>query len=357
MKIGIVGLPQSGKRTLFHVLTGNGVRHPGVDASKPLPGTAEIRDARFDALVRLYRPRSQAPARINLELFPDLDKRLIQDGNLFQDIGKVDALCHVVRGFEDGAVYHVRGAVDPLRDLDDIAAEFLLHDLVFLEQRLERVARDERRTRQAHNAKERPLLERCRAHLESERPLRTCSLDAEERRTIANYPLITLKEIVVALNASEAALAGDAIPAAFEERRRSLGMHVMKISAKFEAEVEALDSVEERAAFLESAGIAEAALPRLTRLCMSALGLVSFFTVGEDEVRQWLVRQGSTAPQAASVIHSDIERGFIRAEVMRYAELMACGSEQALRRAGKYYLMGRDYVVQDGDIINFLFNV
>jgi hypothetical protein len=357
MKIGIIGLPQSGKKTLFHVLTGNGVRGPGADATKPHPGVADIRDRRFDALVALYRPRSEAPAKINLELFPDLDKRVLADGKVFLDLSLVDALCYVVRGFEDSAVYHVDGSVDPVRDLDALGAEFLLHDLVFVEKRFERLERDARHTRQADMAKDRALLERIKEHLEAERPLRTMPFSPEELRAVATYPFVTRKELVVALNASEDASQAQTAFAQLEERARRARMHLMRLSARFEAEVAGLESADERSAFLASAGIAEPALERLTRLCMSALGLISFFTVGSDEVKQWLVRKGCTAPQAAGAIHSDLERGFIRAEVMKFSDLMELGGEAAVKRAGRYALCGREYVVEDGDIVNFLFNV
>jgi len=357
MKIGILGFSQSGKKTLFHVLTGNGVRHPGVDATKPIPGTANIRDHRFGALVELYRPKSEAPAKIHVELFPDIDKRLLQEGKIFRDIAGMDALCHVVRGFEDPSVYHVSGSVEPLRDLDEINAELLFHDLGFVEKRLERLAHDELSGKQARIDRDRAILERLRSHLEAEQPLRTFPLSPEDRRAVATYPLITLKEMVVALNTSEDRGLDHAVDSALQDRARTQRLSLMVLSAKFEAEVAELESAEERQAFLDSAGVREPALARLTRQCMSALGLISFFTVGPDEVRQWLVRAGSTAPQAGRAIHSDIERGFIRAEVMKYDDLMAHGSEQAVKKAGKYQTMGRDYIVEDGDIINFLFNV
>jgi hypothetical protein len=263
----------------------------------------------------------------------------------------------VVRGFEDPSVYHVNGSVEPLRDLDEIGAELLLHDLAFVEKRLERLAHEELQGKQARIDKDRAILQRLRSHLEAEQPLRTCPLSPEERRAVSTYPLITIKEMVVALNTSEDRMQAGGADAALQEKARTQRLSVMQLSAKFESEVAELDSAEEREAFLSMAGVREPALARLTRQCMSALGLISFFTVGPDEVRQWLVRAGSTAPQAGRAIHSDIERGFIRAEVMKFEDLMAHGSEPAVKKAGKYQTLGRDYVVEDGDIISFLFNV
>lgn len=357
MRIGIIGLPQSGKRTLFHLLTGNGVRPAGLDPQKALPGVADIRDARFENLVRLYEPQSRAPAKIDLDLFPDLDARILADTKLLQDVARADALCLVVRAFENAAVYHVHGTIDPVRDIDEIGAELLLNDLAFVEKRLERLERETRHSHQAGAEKEKALLERIKAHLEETLPLRTLSLTIEDFRRLAVYPLTTLKQLVVALNTSDAAAAGADLGPRMAERTRSHGLHLMHLAAGAEAEIQGLDTDAERAEFMAAAGIREPALNLLSRLCMSALGLISFFTVGKDEVRQWLVRRGSTAPEAAGVIHSDIERGFIRAEVMSYEDLAALGSEQAVKRAGKHHTMGRDYVVQDGDVINFLFNV
>ncbi|HAK95309.1 MAG TPA: redox-regulated ATPase YchF [Planctomycetes bacterium] len=357
MRIGIIGLPQSGKRTLFHLLTGNGVRPAGLDPQKALPGVADIRDARFERLVRLYAPQSRAPAKIDLDLFPDLDARILADTKLLQDIARADALCLVVRAFENAAVYHVHGTVDPVRDIDEVGAELLLNDLAFVEKRLDRVERETRHTHQAGADREKALLARMKAHLEAGLPLRTLSLSVEEFRRLAVYPIATLKQLVVALNTAGATAGESDADPRLAARAGTHGLHLMHLAAGAEAEIQELDTDAERAEFMAAAGIREPALNLLSRLCMAALGLISFFTVGKDEVKQWLVRRGSTAPEAAGVIHSDIERGFIRAEVMHYDDLTALGSEQAVKRAGKHATMGRDYVVQDGDVINFLFNV
>jgi ribosome-binding ATPase len=357
MRIGIIGLPQSGKRTLYRLLTGSEVRPAAQDAQKALPGVADIRDARFEALVRLYGPQSRAPAKIDFDLFPDLDARVLAETKLLLDIARADALCHVVRAFENASVYHVSGSVDPLRDMDEVGAELLLHDLGFVEKRLERLEHEARHNKQPGTEKDNALLERIKTHLEANLPARSLEFSPEEQKRMTVYPLVTVKQFLVALNIADSALGEDAVDPRIAARAKSCGVHLMRIAARTEAEIQGLDSDEERAEFMAAAGIREPALNVLSRLCMSALGLMSFFTVGKDEVKQWLVRRGSTAPQAAGVIHSDIERGFIRAEVMKYDDLMELGSEQALKRAGKHYTMGRDYVVQDGDIINFLFNV
>ena len=356
MRIGIIGLPHTGKRTLFGLLIGADalVRK---DACGAIPGTADIRDPRFDALVAHYEPRSRAPARLELELLPDLDARRIQEGKIFRDFARLDALCHVVRAFSDATVYHAVGSVDPHRDIDAVNAELILHDLVFIEKRLERLDHDIKKGPRPEARKERAVLERLQAHLEEDLPLRTLPLGEEERRTISGYPFITMKEMVVAVNAADEALADAAAVASLRQRCTAHKAVVMQISAKLEAEIAHLECPRERHDFLTALGLDEPALHRLSRQCMHALGLISFFTVGKDEVRQWLVPRGATAPQAAGVVHSDIERGFIRAEVMTYDDFMACGGEQGAKRAGKFRVMGRDYICQDGDIINFLFSV
>ncbi len=356
MKAGIIGLPQTGKKTLFTILTG---AHPAAqaDQKKVLIGTASLRDPRFEKLVAMYRPRKEVQARIDLALLPKLERETIARGDVFRDILDLDAICHVVRAFEDDAVYHAEGSVDALRDIEMINGELILHDLVFVETRLERLAAAIKKVKDEHQLKEKELLERMKTHLEAERPLRLMAIAPEEEQLIRSYPFITRKEMVLVLNVGDDALESTGLIerlAALCERDR---IEVMQVSARMEAEVAALESEEERREFLEGLGIKHSALEQLSALCIKALGLISFFTVGEDEVRQWLLRAGSSAPEAAGVIHSDLQRGFIRAETMKYAELMEHGTEAALKAAGKMYLKGKDYIVEDGDILNIRFKV
>jgi len=356
MKAGIIGLPQTGKKTLFSILTG---AQPGAqtDQKKAVIGTADLRDPRFDTLVEMYRPRKEVHARIDLALLPKLERETIAKGDVFKDIVDLDAICHVVRAFEDDAVYHAEGSVDALRDIEMINSELILHDLVFVETRLERLEAAIKKVKDEAQLRERDLLGRMKEHLEAERPLRLMQISAEDDLTIRSYPFITRKEMVLALNVGDDALESTALMerlAPLCERDR---MEVMQVSARLEAEVAALESEEERREFLTGLGIEHSALEQLSSLCIRALGLISFFTVGEDEVRQWLLRAGSHAPEAAGVIHSDLQRGFIRAETMKYAELMEHGDEHALKAAGKMYLKGKDYIVEDGDILNIRFKV
>lgn len=356
MKIGIIGLPQTGKKTLFQTLTGSELREQSGPA-KPLPGSAEIIDARFDRLVKLYAPKSQVRAKIELMLLPKLEKENIAKGAIFKDIADVDAICHVIRAFEDEAVYHADGSVDPLRDMDMVNSELLMHDQIFVEKRIERIELAMKKKKDEQQEKELVLLQQMLEHLEQEKPLRLLEISPDDEVFIRSYPFITRKELILAFNVSEDDLGNGEILAQIKETCEAEKMEAMLVSAQVESEIALLDSEEEKQDFLKDLEIEEAALGMLTRLCLKALGLISFFTVGEDEVRQWLVRRNSPAPVAAGVIHSDLQRGFIRAEVMKYDELMELGSEAALKKAGKMKLEGKEYIVSDGDILNIRFKV
>lgn len=356
MKVGITGLSQSGKKTLFTVLTGTKIMD-GTIITKGLPGTADILDPRFDKLCALYEPKKEHPARIDFVLLPKLEKEALSKGSIFQDIADMDAICLVVRAFQDESVFHEDGSVNPLRDLEKISAEFILHDQLFVEKRLERLELALRKIKDENQKKELALMQRMQAHLEEEKPLRFFDMAEEEEAFLRSYPLITRKEMLLVLNIGEDDLGDMEIPADIMEKCRELGISPIKICAGMEAEIALLEDPEEKTAFLEDLGIPEPGLGLLTRTALKALGRISFFTVGKDEVRQWLLREGSLAPKAAGVIHSDLERGFIRAEVMKYDELMALGNENEVKKAGKFAVNGKDYLVQDGDILNIRFKV
>jgi len=356
MKVGVIGLPQTGKKTLFQILTGTEVREKS-GAPKPVPGTADILDDRFDRLISMYSPKSEVRARVDLVLLPKIEQETIARGDIFRDIVDVDAICHVIRAFEDEAVYHAEGSVDPLRDAEMVNSELLLHDQIFVEKRIARIREMVKKIKDENQVKELILLERMLVHLEQEKPLRLMEISSDEDSLIRSYPFITRKEMILVINVSEDALQNSALLESFSELCLFQKMEVMQVSAKVESEVALLDLEEEKKEFLEELGIKETALGLLTRLCIKALGLVSFFTVGEDEVRQWLVRKHSSAPKAAGVIHSDLERGFIRAEVIKYDELMELGSEAEIKKAGKLSVQGKDYIVEDGDILNIRFKV
>jgi hypothetical protein len=355
MKLGLVGFPQVGKRTLFRLLTG---KEPNSEGKKGGGlGLAKVRDPRFDRLVEIYVPRQETPAHVEFVLLPDLDQQASRNDQILRDLEHVDVICHLVRAFQDDSVFHIHGTVDPRRDTFLFNEELQLDDLLFIEKRLERLEKEQNKKRDVQKAAmETDLLTRMRVHLEAARFLRDFPLTETEERLIASYPLLTRKAVIIILNVGEEGLAEQDRIGKLQEDFREQDFQWIAVSAKIEQELCQLDAAE-RQTFLEELQLDQPALDRLTMLCYKTLGLISFFTVGPDEVRAWTNREGSLAPQAAGVIHSDFERGFIRAEVMKYQDLVKLGSEQKVREVGKYMQKGRDYVVEDGDIINFLFNV
>ncbi len=348
MKIGIIGLPQTGKKALFELLTGHKPSENEVASGKPIHGVAEIRDSRFDALVAMYKPKKEVRARIEIELLPKIEKDAISKGEIFEDIAEVDALCHVVRAFHDDSIYHASGSVDPKRDIDAINSELILHDLIFIEKRFERLDKKVKQTKEEASIKEKGLLAKLKAHLDKELPLRKLELNTDEKKLLASYPFLTRKEMIIVLNVSENQL---------KSKPLVEGENIMQVSAKVEAEIAALESEEEKKAFLADLGITEPAINILTRLYLKTLNLISFFTMASDEVRQWNVRANSTAVEAAGAIHSDMQKGFIRAEVIKFNDIKELGSEDAVKAQGKFYLKGKDYIVEDGDILSIRFNV
>ena len=356
MQIGLIGLPQAGKKTLLRLLTGVHAE-TAAPTNGTVPGVCAVRDPRLDRLAAMYRPANVTPATIQYLLLPDLTKDSAKNQELFTSLLLVDGLAHVVRAFPDETVFHLEGSVDPVRDIGMGQTELLLNDLLFIEKRLERIAKEQARRGGVDRAKEQALLVKLQAHLNEDLPLRTLALEPEEEKLLSGAPLLTRKPLLLILNVGEAGIRDPRLLEAVKERWASQHVHVIQVSAKIEEELSQLDDPAEHAAFLQELGITESAIDRLTRVSYDALGRISYFTVGTDEVRAWTVRRGARAPEAGGVIHSDIERGFIRAELIRYEDLVTLGSEQAVADAGKASLKGKEYVVQDGDIMNFRFNV
>ena len=357
MKIGLIGLPQVGKKTLFELLTSHKPSEKEMVSGKPIKGVAEIKDPRFEKLVLISKPKKEVRARIDIETLPKLEKDTIAKGEIFTDINELDAICHVVRVFSDDSVYHVDGSVDPKRDIDFVNSELILHDLIFIEKRMERLDQKIKQTKEEASIKEREVLLKLKAQLDKTLPLRLLDISADEKKFISSYPFVTLKDMIVVLNVSEDGLKDTSLIKQLGGELAPLKIDVMQVSAKVEAEIAGLGTEEEKKEFLSALGIEEPAINLMTRVCLKALSLISFFTVGADEVRQWLVKRDSSAPIAAGVIHSDLQKGFIRAEVMKYSDLISLGSEEKVKEAGKFYLKGKDYIVEDGDIMNIRFNV
>ncbi len=355
MKLGLIGFPQVGKRTLFRLLTGQEVLLE--NGKGDAQGLARVRDERFERLVEIYQPRLETPAQIEFSLLPDLEKLPERNTRLWRALEKVDVICHLVRAFPDDTIFHVAGSVDPRRDIAALNEELQLNDLLFIEKRIERLEKERGRNGDARRAaEEKELLRRMKEHLEGGRFLRAFPFTDEEQKLVSGYPFLTRKPMIVVLNIGEDQIHDPALVDELAAAFPGPAFEWIAVSAKIEDELSRLEE-EDRQAFLEELNITQPALDKLTLVCYSALGLISFFTVGSDEVRAWTPRKESLAPQAGRVIHSDIERGFIRAEVIKYEDLIRLGDEQKVREAGKMLPRGRDYIVEDGDIINFLFHV
>jgi GTP-binding protein YchF len=355
VEIGIIGLAQTGKKTLFRLLTGAGLDR-SFDPHKSIQGVSTVEDPRFDRLLSIFSPRKHTRARIQFTLLPKIEGRNISDSETFDEMVEVDTLCHVVRIFEDDSIFHPSGSVDPARDIDFVNSELVLHDLLFIEKRLERIDNRLKKIKDETTLKEKALLLKLKPALEEERPLRFFELSREEEKLIGSYPFLTRKTIVVVLNVSDEQLGGTSRLAQFQGRYRDLGIIFVEVPAAAELEILALESESDRADFRRELGIEARAVDTFTRTCIEALGLISFFTVTGGELRQWFVRRGATAVDAAGVIHTDLERGFIRAEVMHYRDLDELGGEEAVRGRGKFYVKGRDYVVEDGDLLTVRFS-
>jgi len=357
MNVGIIGLPQSGKKTLFRLLVGDDALPAHHDARALVRGVADVQDPRFDKLVEMYKPAKLTRARLDVVLLPKMEEHAVSEGGLFRDMGDIDAFCHVVRTFDDDSVYHVWGGPDPAREIEFVHAELILHDLLFVEKRIERIEKSLMKLKDERQEKERAVLLRFKDQLEHEKPLRLLDITPEEAPLIASYPLLTLRQLIVALNLGDDQIGNDGLIADLRGRFEELAVSFVQMPMLAETEIIKLETPEEREEFMRELGITDTALHMLTAQCIDALRLVSFFTIAPKEARQWFVRRDSLAPKVAGTIHSDMERGFIRAEVMKFDDLVEVGSEEALKSTGKYYVKGKDYVVVDGDILFIRFNV
>ena len=356
LRVGLIGLPATGKTTLFNLLTRADPGAAGrLGRNEARIGTAAVPDERLAQLTRLFEPQREVAAAVTFaDVAGAATPRSLVDVGAYRE---ADALLHVVRAFRAPEVPHAAGAVDPARDAQAVEDELILADLDVAERRLERLARDRKKGAGADAGREAAVLERCRAALEDGVPIRALALDRDAQRILRGFQLLSAKPLLLAINLDEADV-GEA-----ERAMQRAGLdgllsqaHVqaVPICARIELEIAQLGAEDARL-FLADLGLQQPGLQRIVRAAYALLGYISFFTVGKDECRAWSVAAGSTAPVAAGAVHTDMQRGFIRAEVVACADLLRRGSLPACRTRGELRLEGKEYIVQDGDVINFRF--
>ncbi len=360
MQIGLVGLQYSGKTTLFNTLAKTEPDPAKAAKEEATLEVVKVPDERLDELTNLFNPKKKV--NIFIEVFDTPGLRMSEDGKVkitsafLNNVKNNDALFYVIRAFNNEAVMHPLENIDPLRDIQFLETEFLLNDLAFLENRIEKLEKDIKKSGNDKLKAELPIIKKCYAHIENEKPLRTLELDANEIKALSGYQLLTLKPLAIAINFDESSMDKvDETISKIEKEIGSASVSVIPFFAKIENEL-ALMEEEDQAVFMEDYGIKESALSKILRTSFYLLGLQSFFTVGEDECRAWAIRKGYNAQEAAGVIHTDFYNRFIRAEVIYYKDLLEHKTIAKCKEAGIWHLEGKDYIVKDGDILDIRHN-
>lgn len=351
MQTGIIGLPQVGKTTLFRILTKAHIDAKGAQATHV--GIAKVPEPRLLDLAKLYDPKKITYATVQYVDLPGVQRERMRES--LATLREVDAIAHVIRVFDDPSVPHAEGSIDPLRDATNLDLELILSDHDQISKRLERVEKDLKKKKDPLLELEKGVLEKCKAHLEAEKPLRELELTPEERKPIGGFLFLSQRPMLYVLNLGDDE-AGDLGKAVEKHKLSALqgrpNTAVVAVCGRLEAELAEMDD-KEAGELLASYGLQEPGLNRLIRATYDLMGLIPFFTAGEPEVRAWTIRKGSTAVKAAGEIHSDIEKGFIRAEVVRWEDLVAAGSIAAAKEKAQVRLEGKEYIVQEGDVILF----
>lgn len=355
MQLGILGLPKVGKTTLFNTLTASRQETGKFAASRGTNiGVASVPDPRLAQMRDLFNPKKYVPATVQYLDIPGIRKGEGRQSLDLAELKNVDALVHVVRAFDDPELLHAEGSVDPARDVETLDLELILADHDLVERRIERLESAKKRGLEEDEKREMALLaERILPALEAETPLREVELAEDEARRLRGFQLLSAKPLLVVINVDEDRLTDESAAAGIQAAR---GVELLVVSAPIEEEISRLDAEEQRE-FLADLGLEQPSLDRVLQASYSLLGLISFFTVGEDEVRAWTIRQETVARKAAGTIHSDLERGFIRAEVVGWKDLLELKTMAACRDKGLLRLEGKEYVVQDGEVMHIRFNV